>query len=391
MNLMRVIYDHQIFTWQNYGGISRYFCELMDQLSIDPSIQYTLALRYSNNENIRQRSSLISHWSGKSIFWSGWPSQISHLFKNTTQRVDPLNVFRINKLESVRLLKKKEFDLFHPTYYDPYFLKHLGKKPFVLTVHDMIHEIYPTCFSRWDILKKGWKMQLIENADAIIAISKNTREDIIRLTNADPDRISVIYHGNPFESLKPLHSDRTDQAPTKKKYLLFVGNRAGYKNFDFFIRSVAGLLKKDSELSVLCAGGGPFSQRELHLLQYLGIFSKVHYVPIDEPTLRSLYENAQAFVFPSLYEGFGFPLLEAFSCGCPVIASNSSSLPEIAGEAARYFDPENADSLVQGIDAILSDSRYRDSLIRKGYDRRNFFSWKKTAQETKQVYRDLLS
>lgn len=388
---MRIIYDHQIFTWQNYGGISRYFCELMDQFSADPCIQYTLALRYSNNENLRQRSSLISHWSGKSVFWSGWPSQVSHLIQNTTPHVDPLNLFRINKFESVRLLKKKEFDLFHPTYYDPYFLKRLGKKPFVLTVHDMIHEIYPTYFSRWDILKKGWKKQLIENADAIIAISKNTREDILRLTNADPDRISVIYHGNPFESLKPLLSDKTDPVPPEKKYLLFVGNRAGYKNFVFFIRSVAGLLKNDAELSVLCAGGGSFSQRELCLLRDLGILSKVHYVPIDEPTLRSLYRNAQAFVFPSLYEGFGFPLLEAFSCGCPVIASRSSSLPEVAGEAVSYFDPENAESIMQGIEVVLSDSQYRDSLIRKGYDQLKLFSWKITAHETKRVYDTLIN
>lgn len=387
---MKLLYDHQVFTWQDYGGISRYFCELMEQFSADPDIEYTLALRYSSNENLKGQPSLNACWSKRSTFLSGLPLRIFPAVRRSTH-ADILALLRINKRESVRLLTKQEFDLLHPTYYDPYFLKYIGKKPYVLTVHDMIHELFPGAFSRGDVLKRGWKKQLIENADAIIAISKNTREDILRLTNAEPDHISVIYHGNPFESIKPIPSNKIESVVPEKKYLLFVGNRAGYKNFDFFIRSVAGILKKDAELSVLCAGGGPFSRRELYLLRELRILPKVHYVPIDEPTLRSLYGNAQAFVFPSLYEGFGFPLLEAFSCGCPVIASNSSSLPEIAGEAARYFDPKNADSLVQGIDAILSDSRYRDSLIGKGYNRLNFFSWKKTAKETKQVYRDLLS
>jgi glycosyltransferase involved in cell wall biosynthesis len=383
---MHILYDHQIFTQQNYGGISRYFCELMERFSLDPDLQCTLALRYSRNENLRSRPSLDQYWSGKSPLLS---SQIFPFIRQITH-VDILNRLRINRRESVRLLRKQDFDLFHPTYYNPNFLKYLGKKPFVLTVHDMIHELYPAYFSPRDPVAV-WKKQLIEEADSVIAISQNTRNDIIRFTDVDPDCISVIYHGNPFEFVEPSH--REDESPgvlsIEKSYLLFVGNRYGYKNFNFFIASVAKLLKNNEGLQVYCAGGGPFTPGEVNLLKELNILSKVHYIRINDAVMKYLYKNAQAFIFPSLYEGFGLPVLEAFSCGCPVVLSNSSSLSEIAGDAASYIDPDDAESLARGIESVLSDRQYREDLIRKGYERLKFFSWEKTAQQTKRVYANL--
>lgn len=385
---MRLLYDHQTFTEQRYGGISRYFCELIDRFSRDADLSCTLALRYSWNENLKNRPSLNRRWSRRSEFLSG---QVFPYFQQMF-RVDILNRLGINKRESVRLIEGQNFDLFHPTYYDPYFQKHLNKKPFILTVYDMIHELYPEYFSPRDPIRL-WKKQLIETADSVITISHNTRKDILRLTNVDPDKVLVTPLGNPFEhitgSLK--FNIPVEGLLPSKPYILFVGTRSGYKNFNFFITAMAGILKCKQDLMILCAGGGPFSAAETELIRNLGIYSKVHYVQAHENSLVQLYSGAQAFVFPSLYEGFGLPVLEAFSCGCPVLLSNSSSLPEVAGNAAVYFDPDNPESIVKAAEKVLSDDSCRIDLARRGYERLKLFSWEKTAIETKQIYASVLN
>lgn len=385
---MKILYDHQIFTLQNYGGISRYFCELMDQFSRDPDIEQTLALRYSRNENLCNRHSLYQYWSSRSKFLCD--TQIFPVIRKVTH-VDVLNRLRVNQRESVRLLKKLDFDLFHPTYYDTYFSQHIQQKPFILTVYDMIHELYPDYFPPNDPTKTR-KKKLIEQAEAIIAISENTKNDIIKFTNVEPDRISVVYLGNPFEYLDQSHliKNNFEHPALEKPYILFVGNRTGYKNFIFFIKSVAKLLKKDENLRIYCAGGGPFTRPELKILNELSIFSKVRFVKTNDLIMKHLYENAQAFIFPSLYEGFGLPILEAFSCGCPALLSNSSSLSEVGADAACYFDPNDPESLIQSIETVLSDDHYREILIRKGFERLKLFSWENTALGTKNVYDNLL-
>jgi len=384
---MKLLYDHQVFTFQNYGGISRYFCELMDQFSRDPDIEQTLALRYSRNENLCNRHSLYEHWSNRSEILCD--TQTFPVIRGITH-FDVLNRLRINQRESIRLLKKQDFDLFHPTYYDPYFLQYLQQKPFILTVYDMIHELYPD-YSPPNDPTKMRKKTLIEQAEAVIAISKNTKNDIIKFTNVDPDRISVVYLGNPFEYLNRLSRVKSniEHLLLEKPYILFVGNRTDYKNFIFFIKSVAKLLRKDENLRVYCAGGGPFTQPELKILNELNIFSKVRFIRTNDLIMKHLYENADAFVFPSLYEGFGLPILEAFSCGCPALLSNSSSLSEVGADAACYFDPNDPESLIQSIETVLSDDHYREMLIRKGFERLKLFSWENTAQGTKKIYDNL--
>jgi glycosyltransferase involved in cell wall biosynthesis len=291
----------------------------------------------------------------------------------------------------VRLLKKQDFDVFHPTYYEPYFLKYIQKKPFVLTVYDMIHEHFPNYFKTND-QTRAWKKQLIENAGAIIAISENTKQDILKFTDVNPDRVHVIYLGNPFEKISSSSQiNPYSSSPVfEKPYLLFVGGRTSYKNFDFFIESVAGILCKDEELHVVCAGSSPFTNKEKTTLKNLDILHKVHHVKIDDTILKNLYRNARAFIFPSLYEGFGLPVLEAFSCGCPIMLSNTSSLPEIGGNAAIYFDPYDSTSLSETLEHLISDDTLRLQLVQKGYERLKLFSWEITAQKTKKIYDSLM-
>jgi len=393
---MRILYDHQIFTQQRFGGVSRYFCELMSRFSTDPTIDFTIALRCSQNENLKKFYLLNEHWSNRSDFFSR--TQLFSFIQKAIHR-DILTFLLNNKIlcigqqESVRELKKQDFNIFHPTYYDPYFLKHLGKKPFILTVYDMIHEVHPEYFSPKSPTVQ-WKKQLVEKADCIIAISESTKKDIIKFIDVDPDKISVIYLGNPFESM--IDSDEaidtsSNSSMCGKSYILYVGNRSSYKNFKFFIETIAPLLVKNNELQVCCAGGEPFTPPETFCLKNLQISHKVHHVQPNEHSMKNLYKNALAFVFPSLYEGFGLPVLEALSCGCPTLLSNSSSLPEIGGDAALYFDPFDSASLTDALERIISDNTLRTQLILKGYERSKLFSWEKTAKATKNVYQHVIN
>ncbi len=387
---MKLLYDHQIFYRQNYGGVSRYFCELMNQFSTDSDINFTLALRYVQNDNLSQFPQLDKYWSNRyhGLYSNQYISSLQKKIRFNALNFG-LNYIINNQGESIRVLQEQDFDIFHPTYYEPYFLKYLGKKPFVVTVYDMIHELFPQYFKSSDQTKL-WKKQLVENAGAVIAISENTRRDILKFTRVDPERIHVIYLGNPFEH-SSAQSDPGPATPVvEKPYLLFVGGRPAYKNFDLFIESVAGILHKHEDLQVVCAGWLPFSSREEKKFKDLRIFHQVHHVKINDAILKNLYRNARAFVFPSLYEGFGLPVLEAFSCGCPAIISNSSSLPEIGMDGAGYFNPNDRESICSAVERVLSDEKYREDLIRKGSDSLKFFSWEKTACSTKNVYASLL-
>lgn len=373
---------------QRYGGISRYFCELMNQLSIDVDLNISLGLQFSNNENLLAQASLNKYWSNNMY-------DNSHLLTalNVPNRSYNNSIILkiINQHESTRILKKQNYDIFHPTYYNPYFLKHLKNKPFILTIHDMIHELYPDSFSFFD-RTKTWKSQLIKRADQIIAISESTKKDIIKLYDIDPNLIHVVYHGNPLEeTIKCVDEhNEIDTSMINRRYILFVGNREGYKNFPFLCASISQLINKEKNLFLYCAGGQAFTPMEISLFEEHNIKSKVCHIKPNDCILKQLYKNAEAFIFPSLYEGFGLPILEAFSCGCPTILSNTSSFPEIGGNAAIYFDPKDQSSLSYAIDAVLFDTEYRDILITKGFDRVKDFSWSESAKKTKKIYESIL-
>jgi glycosyltransferase involved in cell wall biosynthesis len=365
---MRVLYDHQIFTFQEFGGISRYFTELMEHYYKNGEVLFDLSLAYSNN--VYLNNAPFSHHQN---FFKQWQFKGKYVIPSFA-----------NKKLSKKALSKQDFDIFHPTYYDPYFLKHLNKKPFVLTIVDMIHEIFPQIFPKVDATSEN-KRILAEEASKIIAISDNTKYDIIRFFGIDESKISVIYLGS---SLK--QGLYTIKLNVPEKYILFVGNRGLYKNFNTFIRSVAPLIQKDQTLFVICAGGGSFTPSELNLLDGLKISNKVWQYSADDKILSYLYSKALVFVYPSLYEGFGIPILEAFNCGCPVALSNSSSFPEVAADGGLYFNPQDVDSIRSVVSEVIYDEKRRNILISEGFKRLHKFSWENTAQKTASIYKELL-
>jgi glycosyltransferase involved in cell wall biosynthesis len=224
---------------------------------------------------------------------------------------------------------------------------------------------------------------LAHQATHIIAVSNQTKKDIVRILNINPEKISVIYHAS---ALKVVSSDIT----LPNNYILFVGGRTqGYKNFHFFIKTISEILSLFKDLEIVCVGSS-FTAEEKKMFENLQIFNRIHSINATEEELFTIYHNAKLFVFPSLYEGFGIPILEAFQAGCPVILSNNSCFPEIAGNAALYFEKSNQESLKEAIILMYTKKELRDKYIFLGTERLKSFSWEKAAKQTAEVYNKIL-
>jgi len=391
---MKILYDYQIFTKQNYGGVSRYFYELMDNLRAH-KIDIEIPINYSKNIYIKEADFLSRPLKGyteyKDFLLGLRPKGKAKIYKLLQKLNFIKNAETANQKISIERLKKQNFDIFHPTYYDSYFLKYIGKKPFVLTIYDMIHETYPELFSADNKIARQKKI-LAQKAEKIIAISENTKKDIIKFIGINEDKILVIHLGNSInrqENNLKINTDLLKKLP--EKYILFVGNRASYKNFNNFSKALIPLFKINKKLNAVCAGGGEFSDKEINFFKTFNITDKFRQYSVNDSDMTLLYKNALVFVFPSLYEGFGLPILEAFNCGCPVAASNRGSLPEIAGNAAAYFNPEDISSITDAINNIIADDGTKEKMKKNGFEQLKKFSWEKTAEKTLDVYNSILN
>ena len=368
---MKVLYDYQAFTIQNYGGISRYFSELIKRFpfkdnTCDVGILFSNNVNYSSNFNPRLRNFLPE--------------------LNFKGKVKILSL--LNELVTSKYINKNDFDLFHPTYYNTNFIKKLENKPFVITFYDLIHEKLSQEFPEFKndhVLLKNKKL-LLEKSSKIIAISDTTKKDIVDFYSVDPQKIEVIHLANSLvvDQRSKFHRLIEDD------YILFVGNRLYYKNFTFFLETIADLLIKYN-LKLVCAGGGDFSLSELKLIAFLGLNNLVILKTIiSDDILQNYYENAILFCFPSLYEGFGLPVLESFASRCPVLLSNRGSLPEIGGDAANYFDPYDRQSLFFAINSLICDENFRKTLVTRGSLRVEKFTWEKTFHQTLELYKNVV-
>lgn len=373
---MKILFDHQIFSYQKYGGISRYYFELMNQFQKSELVTFDLALKYSENVYLEKLAAL----------------NVIDLFRSLSisTKLRFLARYAFNRRISNRHLKQNNFDLFHPTFFDPSFFTALNKRPYVVTLMDMTPELFPQLFPRFGFygrfVTSRWiegKRRIAENAVRIIAISNHTKNDVIHFYNIDPSKIDVIYLASSLNLKTDIESVKSLSDPP---FLLYVGSRFGYKNFDGFANAVMPLLQRDRDLRVTCVGGGPFVLEEQSLLEDLGVRDRFIQSDASDDQLVLLYKAACAFVFPSRYEGFGIPIVEAFSCGCPCAISRSSCFPEIAGDAAAYFDPDDVESMTETLRQVVYDEGLRRKLIANGFERAKLFSWEKTATQTLAVY-----
>jgi len=374
---MRILFDHQVFSWQTYGGVSRYFAEQMRGLQKLGQEVFLPLHFFSENVYLRELPDFQRSSSTKSAFKG----------KKFIQNI-------LGRQASLGAIRKVAPNVFHPTYFDPYFLKSVQQKgiPFVLTVHDMIHEIYghgSRSILSLDARVVENKRLLAEKADAVIAVSENTRRDLLRFCpEVDPAKVQVIHHGNSL-NLKVGSTD-TSSNPFDFPFLLFVGQRKAYKNFSWMVTQLAALLRTEKDLQLICVGGSDFNPEEHLLLKSLGIAQKVQYKVVgSDPELASLYRQAACFIFPSQYEGFGIPVLEAFACGCPAVLNRSSSLPEVGGDAAAYFEENVVGSLENAVKRILNEKPFRDTLVEAGLNRVQQFSWEQSVTKHLAVYQSV--
>ena len=381
-DMIKVLYDEGGFLMP-HGGVSRYFVEMIKRLPDD--IKPKLAMESTSNVYLQQspfnlppHKQTVHDFIAKTLHGHSFRG-VSHVYKMLAQLMP--RRFPSGELANERIfmseLKKGDFEILHLTGPHPVnnnWKSVVGRKPIVATVHDLIPEI--VC---GDTRVRKSRERLLKDATHIIAVSGNTKNDIMRLYGTPESKITVIYHGYlpvDVSGIKPFQSD--------KPYLLYVGKRDGYKRFDFFVHAVAPLLRS-GDLRLFCTGT-PFTENEQCILVKLGISDRVVQRFVTDEEMMALFAGAVAFVYPSEYEGFGIPILDAFSLGCPVVLSECSCFPEVAGNAALYFKKNDEDSLRLCIDTLLRDEGVRFRKIRLGLERVKLFSWDKCANETANIY-----
>lgn len=369
---MKIAYDQQVFLLQEYGGISRYICSLAAELSLMSDLDARIFAPLHFNRNLAALKS--EHGTGYLL-----------------PKVNP-KLFRLILLASKYLSRMSVAsfmpDIFHETYYSfDNYCPPSAKR--VLTVYDLIHERFPGMFER-SHLTSGPKKAAAQRADHVICISESTRRDLIEICNVPEEKTSVVYLGVDFEFTQS-EARSIENTGSARPYFLYVGARSGYKNFGRFVKAFSRSSQIKSEFDIVCFGGGPLQPEELSFAKEAGIRpEQIIHLGGDDARLAAAYKQAFAFVYPSLYEGFGIPPLEAMSMGCPVICSDSSSLPEVVGGAGEYFDPNNEESITSAMEKVLLSPARRDQLISLGHEQVCNFSWERCAKETLDIYRRLL-
>ena len=365
---MRILFDYQIFTQQHFGGISRYFCALANQLATDPQVWTRIVAPVHCNEYLATIRNGVA-----------WGYYLRHAPKRRKLSA------ALSSVVFSPIAKGMRPDIIHETYYSaqPTYRERAAR---VLSVFDMIHEKLPREFSASDRTAQD-KVAAIHRADRIICISECTRRDLLETTAVAEDKIAVTYLG--YDTLSPGDQSAADLVGPAP-YLLHVGARKGYKNFAALARAFAASRWLKQNFRLVCFGSRPFSSAERDLFVELDLkATQVRHIAGGDDRLAALYRGAAAFVYPSKYEGFGIPPLEAMSLDCPVICSRCSSIPEVVGDAGEYFDPHDVGSLTHAIERVLQSAERREELVALGRARCREFSWERCAQDTLSIYRTL--
>jgi glycosyltransferase involved in cell wall biosynthesis len=371
---LRVMFDPQIFCHQRFGGVSRYVCNMALEMQHMAGVTPLIVAPLHFNEYLdKLPPSLVR---GRRVRWLEGKTALA---------------YGSSVLPGKIIARAFKPDVVHNTYYFP--IRPPAGALGIVTIYDMIHERYPKYLAGSPFITR-LKAASVAAADHVICISESTRRDVLAIYDIPDERVSVTHLG--FNALGSL---LTGEPPTDFKvralgadapYLLYVGSRVSYKNFRGLLDAYAASASLRANFFLLCFGGGDFTGSERAAISKTGVEGRVRYLGGSDAVLAACYAHASLFVCPSLYEGFGIPVLEAMSLECPVACSNSSSLPEVVGDAARLFDPRDRDSIRSALESVLDSPSAATALKERGRIRSQLFSWRSCAENTVGIYRRVL-
>lgn len=365
---MKIAINCRSFLKKKYTGIGRYTYNLVKELGIvDQANQYCL---------YAQRSLFDFKRTIPKFNYANFSLKIDHFNQGLSRLVSNVDVYHAPSPQEIGCVETAKV---------------------IVTIHDMIFKAYSKSHTQQtiDILEKQMD-DIAKRADGFICISKSSQDDLMKYYNVDPKKIHLVYNGVNNDDFYPVSSSENDLASRvliengiDSPFILFVGTIEPRKNLNNLLKAFKMLKeKKQFDGKVVVVGMKGWLVEDLdRLLDELKIRKDViflGYLPISH--LRYLYNKAEVFAYPSFYEGFGFPILEAFSCGAPVITSNVSSCAEVAKNAAITVDPQSVDELCSALYNVIKSPELRNELKTKGLERAKDFSFRKTAQETLAVY-----
>jgi glycosyltransferase involved in cell wall biosynthesis len=351
-----VLFTGDIFRLQPRGGITRYFDELIPRLQRPSRVV----------AGLHQSRAIPAGRFQSAVYMPAF-------------RLSPRPRALINGWVDRARVRRASGEILHPTYYrDP---SHLPSLPVVLTVYDMAHERFPELFRRrwWSSEDPArWKKAIADRADRIVCISESTRRDLVEFLGVAEGKTRVIHCG--ATDWSGIEAEEVPGLAREAPFFLWVGERHTYKNFAATLQAW-GRSSAAGTTSLLCVGGGPLRASER-------LANRVRQVTLRDAQLKWAYQHAAGLLYTSRCEGFGLPLVEAMSLGCPVVASNASSMPEVAGDEAVYVDPGDPESIRAGVERCLAAGRDA-SLEARLRARAARFSWDRCAEAHEALYREL--
>lgn len=369
---MKIGIDARVLGCKQIGGVATYTYNLIANLAkIDADNEY-----------------IIFHSLPEDLAFS------KRNFRVKVIQVPPYEFFK-EQLALTYEVTKERLDLFHSPFYLPPIVR-LSKT--ILTIHDLNPDENPELYQDKKMVSyfRKWRRKVAQKTDRIITVSNYVKKRVEDSLLIPKVKIGAIHSAQDERFGRVANRDLTnkikDDCHIKGDFLLYVGHIQPWKNLNRLIEAFALIKKRGIKEKLVLAGGKGWAIKEIETLtKELGLKGEViitDFVPGDD--LPLFYQAASAFVFPSLMEGFGIPVLESMACGTPVICSNVTSLPEVAGEAAIFFNPLDVPEMAEAIFRVLTDEGLRNDLIKKGFKRSKEFSWEKTAKETLKVYKEVV-
>lgn len=378
---MKILYDYQAFDIQRSGGVSNVFSLLVSEVKKREDVSVGIA----STKNLYMLA-------------QGYPTEDACLNKlksvgkiGPETQTDNIDWKKVNQIYSKNAIKRGDYDVFHPTHYNPYFLEYGVNKPYVVTVHDLAFERLrdyiqyneQMCLNDFDN-----RRDIMAAASKVVAISEATKKDIIDIYKVPESKIEVVYN-----AYRELPENYEYNNPFNFPYILYVGTRQGplnYKCFIPFFNQIVPFMKEHREFKLICTGQR-FTKFELDMFRQYGLEDRVENHYLNEDGLNNLYHHAFCFVFPSEFEGFGLPILEAYKNDCPTLLNDIPVFREVAGNCGTYFSISDGISLndrLEGLYSLTEDDR--KALIERQRERLPLFTAEKMAEGYINVYKSVL-